>query len=62
MNVDCGGLTNGRVMVGATVFESVATYTCNNGYNLNGDDTRLCLGKGFWSGSEQACVEGIYIK
>ena len=63
--VDCGSLTNpinGRVMIDGTVVNSMATYTCNKGYTLNGDDTRICLGIGFWSGSEPTCDEGIYIK
>ena len=63
--INCGSLANpinGRVMIDGTVFNSVATYTCNNGYSLYGDDTRICLGTGFWSGSEPICVEGIYIK
>ena len=62
--IDCGGLTNpinGRVMIDGIVFNSVATYTCNKGYTLIGDVTRLCLGTGLWSGNEPTCVEGIYM-
>ena len=33
---------------------TVATYTCNTGYTLNGDSTRAC-GSGVWSGSAPIC-------
>ena len=63
--INCRSLTdpiNGRVMIDGTVFNSMATYTCNKGYTLIGEEIRICLGIGFWSGSDPICVEGIYIK
>ena len=35
---------------------TVATYTCNSGYTLNGgSSTRTCGSNGVWSGSELTC-------
>ena len=56
--VNCGALevpTQSLVTVADTVFGSVATYTCDTGYNLNGDDTRTCQADGTWSGVEPTC-------
>ena len=38
---------------------SVATYTCNDGYVLVGDSTRICQTTGTWSGEDPHCVEGL---
>ncbi len=35
--------------------DTVATYTCNPGYTLNGDTTRTCGSDGMWSGSPPVC-------
>ena len=43
--VDCGSLEdpdNGQVNFSNTTFESTANYTCDLGYNLNGNITRTC--------------------
>ena len=53
---DLGSLENGNVIVTDTIFDSVATYSCNSGYALNGDATRRCLGNGTWSGTIPSCV------
>ncbi len=34
---------------------TVATYTCNTGYTLNGGTTRTCGSDGVWSGSAPTC-------
>ncbi len=34
--------------------DTVATYTCDTGYTLNGD-TRICGSDGIWSGSAPTC-------
>ena len=57
--VDCGSLpnpANGQVShsVGTT-FGSAATYSCNTGYNLVGDRTRMCQATRMWSGSAPTC-------
>ena len=57
--VDCGTLTsptNGQVnQTAGTTFGQTATYSCDPGYNLVGDDTRICQASGVWSGSEPNC-------
>ena len=56
--VDCGPLnnpTNGQVMLPATTFNHVATYSCNSGYTLNGAQTRTCQASGMWSNAEPTC-------
>ncbi len=34
---------------------NTATYTCNDGYTLTGDPTRMCQDDGMWSGSPSTC-------
>ena len=34
---------------------NTATYTCNPGYNLTGDATRMCQSDGMWSDSPPTC-------
>ncbi len=34
---------------------AVATYTCVDGYMLNGEATRTCQSTGMWDGSEPSC-------
>ena len=56
--VDCNALsdpTNGQVSTSGTTFGETATYSCNTGYNLVGDNTRTCQATGNWSGSEPTC-------
>ena len=56
--VDCNALpdpTNGQVSITGTTFGETATYSCNTGYNLVGDNTRTCQADGMWSGSEPTC-------
>ena len=57
--VDCGNLTdpaNGQVSQPAgTTFRQTATYSCNTGYNLVEDSTRMCQATGEWSGSAPTC-------
>ena len=55
----CGSLlapANGLVNVSTTVFNSTATYSCNDGYSLEGDSTRTCLASGLWSGRSPQCT------
>ena len=58
--VDCTTLntiTNGEVShLNGTTFRQTATYSCNTGYNLVGDSTRMCQADGMWSGSEPTCI------
>lgn len=37
---------------------AIATYSCNEGYTLNGDENRTCDvdQDGMWSGTEPSCL------
>ena len=57
-DIDCGSLSNpenGAVQWNSTAYNSVATYTCNTGYDLEGGRTRMCSEGGTWSNSEPLC-------
>ncbi len=58
--IDCGKLQNplnGDVdYEGGTVYQSVATYSCCKGFEINGDDqTRVCDKNGTWLGTIPSC-------
>lgn len=56
--VDCGkpgSPENGRVFFNLTVFGYGAEYTCNSGYELIGDEVRLCDPNGNWSSVTPRC-------
>ena len=59
---DCGFLpspTDGTVVAPTTTYESTANYSCNTGYNINGNVSRTCgvdgSGAGVWNGSAPTC-------
>jgi formylglycine-generating enzyme required for sulfatase activity len=57
--VNCGGLTppqNGAVDAPDTTFAAIATYECDEGYDLIGDTLRSCGADGSWSGSAPTCA------
>ena len=39
---------------------TVATYTCDTGYTLNGGSTRTCGSDGVWSDSDPTCGGNVY--
>ena len=55
-------LSNGMIgyNMGTRTVNTVATYTCNRGYTLNGDTTRTCGSDGMWSGSPPVCQRKEY--
>ena len=56
--VDCGNLanpTNGEVDLTGTIVDSTATYSCDDGFTLQGQSTRTCQDDGQWSGSAPTC-------
>ena len=58
MVVDCGSLLNpqnGAVNTSGTTLNSVANYSCNEGYEINGTMTRTCGDDGNWSMVEPNC-------
>ena len=46
---------NGSVSLEGTGVGDMASYSCNTGYELIGDDTRTCQADGSWSGSPPTC-------
>ena len=56
--VQCPALSdpeNGAVSITGTGVGDIATYTCNDGFELSGSDTRTCESDGEWSGSAPTC-------
>ncbi len=59
---DCRSLSkpvNGQIRFepdGTTVFRSRAVYSCDSGFSLDRDDTRVCQADETWSGSAPKCV------
>ena len=47
--------SNGKVQVEGVKPGSSARYSCNDGYKLRGDNTRICQEGGQWSGQEPIC-------
>lgn len=59
--IDCGFLLpplNGNVEFSETTFQSVAMYSCDQGFALVGNFIRICLVNGRWSGEEPVCRFG----
>ena len=46
---------NGEVDLNGTTPDSVATYSCDMGFRLNGTSTRTCQMSAQWSGSAPTC-------
>ncbi len=62
MCVDLEDPENGRVNVSAdAVVGTVAIYMCNEGFTLNGTQTRVCESDGRWSGIEPECEGKILV-
>ncbi len=56
--VDCGSLTvpNGQVSApSGTTFMSTASYTCDDGYTVNGATIRTCQASGNWDLAAPSC-------
>ncbi len=49
-DIGYGGSTNSRPV------STVATYTCNPGFTLDGGTTRTCGSDGQWNGSAPVCL------
>jgi len=45
---------------GVPSYEDTCSFTCSNGYQLTGSNTRVCQSNGSWSGSDTVCRRGIY--
>ena len=47
--------SNGSVFQTGTTFGETANYTCNPGFKLMGESTRICQDTGLWSGIAPTC-------
>lgn len=55
---DCGALAvplNGSINGRETTFPNEATFSCDEGFILNGSTARRCQASGTWSGVETSC-------
>ena len=52
-DIDCSLGDDGEANPGDT-----CTFTCDNGHELTGSETRTCQNDGMWSGSEPTCDRG----
>ena len=58
---DCGSIASpedGSVSYssGNTLYESVATFSCNTGYTLSSTTTRTCQANSIWSNADPVCI------
>ena len=62
--VDCDTIeppVNGAVSFSSTTYNSTASFSCNDGYILAGDETITCLASGMWSiDSGAVCARKCY--
>ena len=52
---DPGTPLNGERKIESTFEGDIVEYYCNEGYELIGDEERICLGDGLWSGQLPIC-------
>ena len=55
---DCGILSvpmNGSLTGSDTTFPNEVTFSCDEGFILNGSSVRRCLSDGSWSGIQTSC-------
>ncbi|CAI8036469.1 Sushi, von Willebrand factor type A, EGF and pentraxin domain-containing protein 1 [Geodia barretti] len=64
-NIDCGALekpVSGSVSFSnGTVMGSLATYSCDAGYAVQGNTTRTCLASGSWSATAPTCEKACEV-
>ena len=64
--LECGSLShpgNGTVTHSSPTFEIIATYSCDVGYLLIGEMTRVCQADGNWNSTAPVCeIQGIKTK
>ena len=47
--IDCTG----------SLFEDTCSFSCDDGYELTGSETRTCQSSRTWSGTETRCILGM---
>ena len=62
--VSCAPLAtpdHGTISCTGSMYEDTCNFTCDDGYELTGSDTRSCQGDGSWSGNDAVCaLKGKY--
>ncbi len=53
---ELGDPVNGSVDVDGNTPGSTASYECGDGFALVGNQSRVCLDNGEWSGEEPQCI------
>lgn len=53
----CSNLTieNGNVDVGLSLEGVISSYTCDAGYRLSDNSSRVCQSNGQWNGTDPVC-------
>ncbi len=57
--IECVKLSNplnGLVIMEGIAFGSIATYSCEEGFNVNGQARRICESDGNWSDRAPTCI------
>ena len=52
---------NGTVLISSSTEGGVATYFCDDEYELEGNTSRVCLPDGQWSGNETFCKGTVHL-
>ena len=61
---DCHNLSppvGGKVNITSSSYLSTATYSCDEGYVLVGQENRTCHYIGIWSGSSPSCLRSKHV-
>ena len=61
---DCGILSvplNGSLSGNETTFPNKITFSCDEGFILNGSSVRRCLSDGSWSGIQTSCKGELHL-
>ena len=56
MFMNSSSFSDGVVCYNGTTASSTAVYICDNGYNLVGNEARVCQSDGKWNGSIPLCI------
>ena len=52
-------IPNGSVTVSSDTNNTIAVYSCNEGFELVGESTRVCMSDSTWSGNSPICRREI---
>ena len=55
-SLSSASISGGVICLNGTTVGSKAVYICNNGYNLMGNEARVCQRDGSWNGSKPQCM------